>query len=354
MRSESFCTTTPVKPSSTSMMTSSIGSSLAPSCVGLVDDLRARHGQLEALAAHVLDQDAELQLAAAGNVESVLVVGDRNLDRDVALGFLHQAVEDDAALHLVAFLAGERTVIDAERHRQRRRIDGLGRQGRLDRRIAQRVGDGRLAHAGDGDDLAGFGLFDRHALEAAEGQHLLHAEVLDELAFAIERLERLAGLEHARGDAAGQDAAEERIGFQRRRQHAHGPGLNLRRRHVRQHEVEHRGKAFLRARRIERHPAVAARTIEHREVELLVGGIEIGEKVEDLVQHVEVALVGAVDLVDGDDRAKAALQAPWRRRTSFAAAGLRTHRPARRRRRPCSGCARPRRRSRRGPAYRRC
>ena len=56
----------------------------------------------------------------------------RDLDRDVALGFLHQAIADDAALHLVAFLAGERAVVDAEGHRQRRRIDRLRGQRRLD------------------------------------------------------------------------------------------------------------------------------------------------------------------------------------------------------------------------------
>ena len=45
--------------------------------VHLVDDLRPRHRQLEAFAAHVLDEDAELQLAAPGNVEGVLVLRDR-------------------------------------------------------------------------------------------------------------------------------------------------------------------------------------------------------------------------------------------------------------------------------------
>ena len=92
------------------MMTSSIGSSLWRVVrVGLEDDLRARDGQLEAFAAHVLDQDAELQFAAAGDLEGVLGLGQiGDVDGDVALGLLHQAVADDAALHLVAFLAGER------------------------------------------------------------------------------------------------------------------------------------------------------------------------------------------------------------------------------------------------------
>src|SRR3546814_7131191 len=50
--------------------------------------------------------------------------------------------------------------------------------------------------------------------------------------------------------------------------------------------------------------AVAARRIEDREVELLVGGVQRHEQVEHLVQHFLDALVRAVDLVDDDDGAK--------------------------------------------------
>ena len=60
------------------MMTSSIGSSFSPRRrIRLEHDLRPRDGQLEALAAHGLDQDAELQLAAAGDLEGILVLGAR-------------------------------------------------------------------------------------------------------------------------------------------------------------------------------------------------------------------------------------------------------------------------------------
>ena len=44
---------------------------LAGRLVGAHDHARAADGQLEALAPHGLDQDAELQLAAAGDLEGV-------------------------------------------------------------------------------------------------------------------------------------------------------------------------------------------------------------------------------------------------------------------------------------------
>ena len=66
---------------------------------------------------------------------------------------------------------------------------GLGHLG-----CADRVGDGGLGEAGDGDDVAGLGFVDRQALEAAEGEHLGDAALLDDLAVARQRLHRLFGL----------------------------------------------------------------------------------------------------------------------------------------------------------------
>ena len=62
----------PVCSSSTSMMTSSIGSSELAGVVALHQHVRPRDGELEALAPHGLDQDAELQLAAAGDLHESL------------------------------------------------------------------------------------------------------------------------------------------------------------------------------------------------------------------------------------------------------------------------------------------
>ena len=57
---------------------------------------------------------------------------------------------------------------------------GWARNGVSTRGIAQRVGDGRLRDAGDGDDVAGLGEVDGGALQAAEGQHLGDARRLDQ------------------------------------------------------------------------------------------------------------------------------------------------------------------------------
>ena len=134
-----------------------------------------------------------------------------------------------------------------------------------------------------------------------------------------------------------------------------GPVLDRRRRHVLEHEVEQRREPWsFGPSGAGRHPAVAARAVEDREVELLVGGVERREQVEHLVDDLVGPRVRTVDLVDRPRSASGRPSAPCRPRTWSAASALRRRRPARWRRRPCPGCARPRRRNRRGRGCRRC
>src|SRR5690606_28523244 len=77
-------------------------------------DARARDGELEALAAHGLDQHAQLQLAAAGALEGVLLGAFGQADGDVAFGLALEPVADHAALHLVALAPGVGAVVDGE------------------------------------------------------------------------------------------------------------------------------------------------------------------------------------------------------------------------------------------------
>ncbi|CDX42319.1 conserved hypothetical protein [Mesorhizobium sp. ORS 3359] len=275
----------------------------------LHDDARTRYGELEAFAAHRLDQHRKLQFAAAGHEEGVLFGRFLDLQRDIAFGLAQQAVADNAAGHLVALGAGKRAVIDEEGHGHRRRVDRLRMQRLAHRRIAERVGDGALRQAGDGHDVARLGFVDRLALETAESKDLGDAAGLDLGAVMVQHLDRLVGFQRAGLDAAGDDAAEERIGFQDGADHAERAGMDRRRRHMLDDEIEQRRQALvLRTFGILGNPAVAARTVEDREIELLVGGVERGEQVEHLVDNLDMAGVRTVDLVDDDDGPQADLE----------------------------------------------
>ena len=107
LRSASICVITPTYSSGTSIVEAL--DRLVTDAVDLADDdLGLADGQLEALAAHDLDEDRELQLAAALDLPRVRALGVVHADRDVADQLRPQAVLDLAGGELVAVLAGQR------------------------------------------------------------------------------------------------------------------------------------------------------------------------------------------------------------------------------------------------------
>ena len=90
---------------------------LAHAVLVVGDDLRVRDAELEALAAHRLDEDRELQLAAAEDLEGVRGVGGLDPDRDVREQLLLEPVLDVARGDPAALAAGEGRGVDREDHR---------------------------------------------------------------------------------------------------------------------------------------------------------------------------------------------------------------------------------------------
>ena len=90
----------------------------------LRDHLRLADGELEALAAHLLDEDRERELAAALHLPGVGAADVEHLERDVADELAVEAVLHHAGGELVALdLADERRGVRADRHRDRRLVD---------------------------------------------------------------------------------------------------------------------------------------------------------------------------------------------------------------------------------------
>jgi hypothetical protein len=110
-------------------------------------------------------------------------------------------------------------------------------------------------------------------------------------------------------DAADRDAAQIVAGVEVRHQHLQRRvDVAARRRHVLEDRVEQRTQILAGHVEARARGAGAAAGVEHRELDLLLGRVEIDEEVEDLVQHFLRARVGAIDLVDDDDRRQAALE----------------------------------------------
>src|SRR5690606_22776661 len=79
-----------------------------PVLAGPIENAGAADRKLEAFAAHGFDENAKLQLAAAGDDIGIGFGAILNADRDVAFRFLQKARANDAALHLVAVAPRER------------------------------------------------------------------------------------------------------------------------------------------------------------------------------------------------------------------------------------------------------
>ena len=280
---------------------------LAGGGIGPEDHPGPADRQLESFAPHRLDQHAELQLAAAGDLELVLVLRFAHADGDVAFGFPQQAGADHPARHLVALAPGKRRIVDRDAHRQGRRIDGERCDRRRHRWLADGIRHRGLGQAGDGDDVARRGLLDRHALQPAEGEQLGQTRLLDDPPVLAERLDRHVEPRPAGVDPPGEHAAQIGIVFEGGRQHGEGRArVAGRRRHVADDQVEERRHvAALLGVEIRHRPAFLARSEKRREVELLVAGAERGKQVKHQVMDNMRPRVRPVDLVDDDDRPEA-------------------------------------------------
>ena len=138
------------------------------------DDLGAGYRQLVTLAPHILHQDRQVQLAPAGDLEFVRIVGRLDPQRDVVDQLLRQTFAQVTARHILPLAASKGRIIDLECHRYCRLVDDQRGQ-RLDRLgIAYRLGDLKPVDAGKGDNFAGHRLVEFDLLQPQKAQDLQH------------------------------------------------------------------------------------------------------------------------------------------------------------------------------------
>ena len=207
-RSASSCVTTPTYSSGTSIARRSTGS-LALAVDLLRQHLRLADGELEALAAHQLDEDRELELAAALHLPRVRPRGRDDAQRDVADELGVEPLADLARGQPGPLRAGERARVDADRDRQGRLVDGRDRQRPRVVGVGDRLADRHLGEAGERDDLARPGLVGGDAVERLGDVELGRARVLDRPVGAAPR-DRRALAERAVPDPEQREPADVR------------------------------------------------------------------------------------------------------------------------------------------------
>ena len=272
------------------------------------DDLGLADGELEALAAHLLDQNGELKFATALDFPRIGATQIKYPKRYVADQFLVQTILDLTSSHLVAAAAGEWRGVAAHGHRQAGLVDGDDWQRPRVGRVAQRFADGDLGKTRDCDELArgraiGFFAF----------VTLGHVQ-LGDLAGGDRAIELAPGHVLALLDLAIHDPADGETADVGRSVEVGDPclqgciGVVARWRDVLGDRFEQRRKVVAQVVEIQRGLAVAGNGVHDGEVDLVFVGIDIEEQVLDFSYDLGHAGIGPIDLVDDQDNWQVALQ----------------------------------------------
>ena len=269
----------------------------------LAVDLSCQHlgladGQLEALAAHDLDQHRELELPAALHLPDVGPRGRLDAQRDVADELLLEPADQRACGQLVAFGARQRRGVDAERHRERRLVDRRDGQRARILGIGDRLADRHLRQAGERDDLARARLLGGDAVERFGHVELGDARVLDRAVGATPG-DLLAPTDRPVLDPQQREPADVGRGIEVRDQSLQRVlGVVRRRRHRRQQGLHERAEIVGELVRREAGTSLARVRVDDRELDLRFVRVEVEEELVDLVHDRLRPRVGAVDLVD--------------------------------------------------------
>src|SRR5471032_2770421 len=268
-----------------------------------------RYSQLEAFATHVFDQNRQVQLAAARYFKDRVVVGRRYAQSNVGFQFFFQTVTQLTRGHELAFAASQWRVVDHEVHGQGRLVDGQHRQRFRGVQCAQGRTDTDFVDTVDQNDVAGDGFVDDHAFQALEVQHLVDAALDRGRIRTVQDDEVLARFDTAARDTANADLADVGRVVQRGDLHLQRTvRIVVTRWHVLEDGFEQRGHVAFTHFRVQRSVAVQRRSVDDREVQLLVGGAQLVEQFEGLVDGPLGARARTIDLVDDDDRLQAQRQ----------------------------------------------
>ena len=282
---------------------------------------RAAYGEFKPFAAHVFEQDGQMQFAASGDAENVGIVGVFHAQGDVFQQFAVEPFANLAGSDVFAFAPCQRGSVDQKFHRQGGFVDADGRQGFGRFRRAEGDTNIDLLDAGNHHDVARFGRLRGRAFQPLEGEHLTDLGAATVL-IAIEHNDFLIGGDAAPADAPDTNLADvggiiQRTDLQLQRLVAVDFGGG----DVFNDGVKQRLHVRAGLRGIQRRVTGQPRGVDDGEIQLFVGGAEFVEQIKGVVDDPVRACAGAVNFVDHDNRAQ-----PLRQCLAGDEAGLR-HRP---------------------------
>ena len=242
-----------------------------------------------------------MQFTTAGDAELVRIFGLFHAQGHVVDQLLVQTLQNVAGGDELAFFTGERRGVDLEGHVHGRLVNGERRQGFDGTVVTDGVGDLQLAQTGDGDDVARLRVGHFGTGQAQVAQHLTD---LAGTRFAVgtDDGDLLVGLDATTSDAADTDDAHVGVVVQLGDLHLEGTvNVALRGFHVVDDGLEQGFHVLGRDVLIQGGPTVQCRGVNNLEVQLLIGGTQVVEQIEDLIHYPVRTSTRTVDLVDDHD-----------------------------------------------------
>ena len=271
----------------------------------MVDDLCLADCELVALAAHRLNQNGEMQLATTGYLECIGVFRILDAQADIGIQLAEETLTQMTGGDEFTFLTGKRAVIDDEIHRDRRLGDLLEWNRLRSVNRTDRISDMQIRDTGnryDGTDGSGLYI------------HLIQAVKLIELAdfyfiffgriVVVYDNHILVDGDSTAVDLSDTDPADILIVVDRADQHLRRAVLiTFRSRDVVQNCLKERNHVLWLIIQVAGRVAALCGSKDERAVELLVGGVQIDEQLQYLVDDLIRTCLRTVDFIDTyDDR----------------------------------------------------
>ena len=266
-----------------------------------------RDKQLEAFAAHLLDEDGNLHFAPGLDLELPGNFGLGDLQRNIGPGLAGQPVFDLAGGEQLALASGQRRVVHANAHADRRRIDLDKGQRSAFLVVDQSLADEDVLETGQTDDVAFGSRLDLHFIEALVAENSGHVGPLF-TPVGMEADDGLSDLDRAADDPPVSNTAEVITVVEVRHEHLEIVGVGLfRRGNMPGNGFVQGDESVARINQFAFGEAGFGTGVNVREIKLLVGRVQFEEKLEDHVEDLVGTGVFAVDLVDHHHRLEAVL-----------------------------------------------
>ena len=259
--------------------------------------------ELKALAAHGLHQNGQVQNAAARDLDAALVLELLDLHGHVVLSLVEQALLELTGAYDVAVATDERGGRSLKDDGQGRRVDldGLELDGVLG--VGVDIADIGAVNAHDGSDVAGADFLALGTAQVVEGKELLDGSG-GAGAVVLHNKNLVALMDGAGIHATDADTANEVGVVDGHALHGQrGVLVNLGGGHVVDDHIEQRVHVHIAVVGVKTGKAIHGAGIDHvlhGELKLVVGGAQVGHKVQAVVVGLLGVGAGTIDLVDDD------------------------------------------------------